>query len=106
MILRRLESGDHETVEQLHNGAGYDFKFPPFYTNLIETGCLVLDASGTPLAASVAKRSPEIVLAMRLQFHGWVTLAAHSQHYLGRPLRYAGSQWSATCVQYQASGLD
>jgi hypothetical protein len=76
MILRPLCPADQKTVARLHAGSGFDFQFPLLESPLVESGCLVLDASGIPLAASVAKRSPEIVLAMRKDAHATVKLQA------------------------------
>jgi hypothetical protein len=76
VILRPLEPDDQDTVECLHGESGFDFKFPSLDSPLIEAGCLILDAAGIPLAASVAKRAPEIVLAMRKDAHATVKLQA------------------------------
>lgn len=76
MMLRRLESGDRAIVENLQANSGFVFDFPALGSQLFEAGCLVLDATGKPLAASVAKRAPEIMLAMRRDAHATVKLQA------------------------------
>lgn len=76
MRVRRLTAEDARAVSALHAGSGFAFQFPELHDPLIEAGCLILDAEDRPLAASVAKRAPEVLLAMRKDGHPALKLRA------------------------------
>lgn len=76
MRLVGLEATDADAVRALQAASGYAFQFPPLHSPLVETGCMILDSAGSPIAASVAQRTPEILLAMRKEGHPAIKLQA------------------------------
>jgi hypothetical protein len=71
-----MDLSDTEAVSALHAAAGYEFKFPDIASPLIETAIAVVDELDRPIAAVVAKRAPEVIMAMRKSDHPLVKLRA------------------------------
>lgn len=71
-----LNADNWPLAEQIHAASGYDFRFPDSGSPLIEAACLIVDAQGFPIVASVAKRTPEVMLAMRNEGHPALKLQA------------------------------
>lgn len=76
MKIRRATTGDQAILDEIHAQSGMDFKFAQIAMPLAECAFLVEDDSGEPLGIAVAKRTPEIFLALKKKPHALVKVKA------------------------------
>jgi hypothetical protein len=77
MRVRPYEERDREELEKIHAESGFEFKFPDLSSSRIELAIVVADdLEDKPIAVCVAKRSPEIIMALGKKYHPSVKLHA------------------------------
>jgi hypothetical protein len=74
--IRPATAEDQAILDEIHAQSGMDFKFAQIASPLSECAFVVEDDSGQPLGVSVAKRTPEIFLALRKEPHALVKVKA------------------------------
>jgi hypothetical protein len=74
--IRPATKEDQGILDEIHAQSGMDFKFAQIAMPLAECAFVVEDDSGQPLGVSVARRTPEIFLALRKEPHALVKVRA------------------------------
>lgn len=75
MRARELRPMDQRHIETLHSASGYAFRFPALDSPLIEAGVGIEGDAGL-IAAAVAVRQPEVMLALSKGGHPLMKLRA------------------------------
>ncbi len=76
MKIRPATAADQSILDEIHAQSGMDFKFAEIAMPLAECAFLVEDDAGEPLGVAVAKRVPEIFLALKKEPHAMVKVRA------------------------------